>query len=389
MEMIDLDGTGALLLIGDSERSADMLYATGFNAPDPFVFLQTEHTTYLLIGDLELDRARDQARVDEVLSLSRYDKLAAEGRDEAANGEDYQARRYRALILLMEELGVRSAKVPADFPVGAADVLRQAGFRLEVATGPLFPHRSRKEPGEIDAIVQALAAAQSSMGCAIEAIRSSSVDAEGRLVGVDGQILTSQRVRRLIHRSLLDDDCTGQHTIVACGEDGCDPHQQGSGPLRAGQPIILDIFPRSEESGYFGDITRTVLKGKASQRLRDLYRTVEDGQRLALERIRADVDGGDIHRAIETLFADRGFETGERNGRMQGFFHGTGHGLGLEIHEAPSIGKRRDILQVGQVVTVEPGLYYQNLGGVRLEDVVVVEEEGCRNLTSFPKYFEV
>jgi len=387
--MLDLDGTDALLLVGDSERSADMLYATGFSAPDPFVFLQTNRANYLLIGDLELDRARDQARVDEVLSLSRYDRLAADRLDEAADEEDYPTRRYRALLMLLEELKVRSMKVPADFPVGAADILRQAGLRLEVAAEPLFAHRSRKQPVEIDAVVQALVAAERGMKRAIEIIRSAAVDSQDRLVGADGQILTSQGVRRLIHQSLLADDCTGQHTIVACGEDGCDPHQQGSGPLLAGQPIILDIFPRSEESGYFGDITRTVLKGEASGRQRDLYRAVEEGQQLALERIRAGVDGSDIHRAIEALFTDRGFETGERNGRMQGFFHGTGHGLGLEIHEAPSIGKRRDILQVGQVVTVEPGLYYQGLGGVRIEDVVVVVEEGCRNLTSFPKYFEV
>ena len=387
--MLDLDGTAALLLVGDSERSADMLYATGFSAPDPFVFLQTARAKYLLIGDLELDRARDQARVDEVLSLSRYDRLAADRLDEAADEEDYPTRRYRALLMLLEELKVRSMKVPADFPVGAADILRQAGLRLEVAAEPLFAHRSRKQPVEIDAVIQALVAAERAMTRAIEIIRSAAVDSQDRLVGADGQILTSQGVRRLIHQSLLADDCTGQHTIVACGEDGCDPHQQGSGPLLAGQPIILDIFPRSEESGYFGDITRTVLKGEASSRQRDLYRAGEEGQQLALERIRAGVDGSDIHRAIEALFTDRGFETGERNGRMQGFFHGTGHGLGLEIHEAPSIGKRRDILQVGQVVTVEPGLYYQGLGGVRIEDVVVVEAEGCRNLTSFPKYFEV
>ena len=387
--MLELDSADALLLIGDSERSADLLYATGFNAPDAFVFLQTNEAKYLLIGDLELDRARDQARVDEVLSLTRYDKLAADRRGEAADEEDYPTRRCRALMMVLEELKVRSMKVPADFPVGAADVLRQAGFRLEVAAEPLFAHRSRKEPAEIDAIVHALVAAERSMEHAIGAIRSAAVDGQGRLVGVDGQILTSQRVRRLIHQSLLADDCTSQHTIVACGEDGCDPHQQGSGPLLAGQPIILDIFPRSEESGYFGDITRTVLKGEASGQLSELYRAVEDGQQLALERIRAGVDGSDIHRSVEALFTDRGFETGERSGRMQGFFHGTGHGLGLEIHEAPGIGKRRDILQVGQVVTVEPGLYYKGLGGVRIEDVVVVEEKGCRNLTSFPKYFEV
>ena len=157
--MVDLDGTDALLLIGDSERSADLLYATRFSAPDPFVFLQTERAKYLLVGDLELDRARDQARVDEVLSLSRYDKLAAERQGEADEEED-STRRYRALMLWLEELEVRSLKVPADFPIGAADALRRGGLRLEVAPDPLFAHRSRKEPAEVDAIRQALRAAE-------------------------------------------------------------------------------------------------------------------------------------------------------------------------------------------------------------------------------------
>ena len=192
-----------------------------------------------------------------------------------------------------------------------------------------------------------------------------------------------------IHHRLLDEDCTAQRTIVACGEQGCDPHQEGNGPLRAGQTLILDIFPQSALSGYFGDITRTVVKGRAPEPVRKLYETVQRGQELALQQIRAGVEGGAIHQAVQDFFTAQGYPTGEKDGQLQGFFHSTGHGLGLEIHEAPRIGPRAPALQPGQVVTVEPGLYYRGLGAVRLEDVVLVHEKGCELLTTYPKFLEV
>jgi Xaa-Pro aminopeptidase len=176
-------------------------------------------------------------------------------------------------------------------------------------------------------------------------------------------------------------------TIVAGGDQACDPHERGYGPLYADSLIILDVFPRDAKTGYFGDMTRTVLRGRASEAQRKLWETVKAGQALALKRIKAGVDGMTIHKAIQEFFSGRGFPTEVRKGRRVGFFHGTGHGLGLEIHEHPRL--QKVVLKDRQVVTVEPGLYYPGLGGVRIEDVVLVTKTGCKILSRFPKRLEI
>ena len=169
-----------------------------------------------------------------------------------------------------------------------------------------------------------------------------------------------------------------------------DPHESGYGPLRANEPIILDVFPRSQKTGYFGDITRTVVKGRASEAVRKLYDTVHRGQNAAFQLMRAGMQTSRIHQAVQKLFTSAGYKTGKVDGRMQGFFHGTGHGLGLEIHEAPRVGATSTgALKAGQVVTVEPGLYYPEIGGVRLEDVAHITPKNPRNLTQFEKVLEV
>ena len=183
--------------------------------------------------------------------------------------------------------------------------------------------------------------------------------------------------------------CTANHTIVACGDQACDPHNEGSGPLSAGKPIIIDIFPHSNRTGYFADITRTVVKGTPTVEMRDLYNTVLEAQQRALSYIKAGVNGKEVHQQVTDLFEQKNYQTGEIDGRMQGFFHGTGHGVGLEIHEPPRIGKTDNTLIAGHIVTVEPGLYYPGKGAVRIEDLVVVTEDGCKNLTTYPKVFEV
>lgn len=376
---IDLGAADALLISADSDRNQDLYYATRFRAPDPFIFLWTRAGKLLLARDLELDRARLQAQVDVVQAASHYeDKLRQQGVDRP-NSHD-------VLLALLQDRELARLKVPADFPLATADFLRQSGIVLEVASAPLFAQRQIKTPAEIDALRRAMQATEQGMQTAVEAIGAAEV--RDGLLHLDGQILTSEGLRQRIHLRLMELDCIGQHTIVAGGEQGCDPHQEGSGPLRAGETIIIDIFPRAA-SGYFGDITRTVVKGQAPPALKALFDVVLRGQQLALERISAGVPGKEIHQAIKDLFAAEGYETGEKDGYMQGFFHSTGHGLGLEIHEAPSIGPREGLLQKNHVVTVEPGLYYRGLGGVRIEDVVVVQEDGCENLTTFPKYLEV
>ena len=153
--------------------------------------------------------------------------------------------------------------------------------------------------------------------------------------------------------------------------------------------VVMDIFPRSERTGYFGDLTRTVVRGRASERLKEVYALVHEGTRLGHRRIRDGASGRAIHAEILALFTARGYPTGMKDGRMQGFFHGTGHGLGLEIHEAPSISVRPSVLRAGHVVTVEPGLYYLGIGGVRIEDVALVTPRGSKNLTRVPKFLEL
>jgi Xaa-Pro aminopeptidase len=202
--------------------------------------------------------------------------------------------------------------------------------------------------------------------------------------------LTSEKLRAIIDTAILQAGGLASHTIVAGGRQGCAPHEPGHGVLRANEPIILDVFPRSQKTGYFGDITRTVVKGRAREALRQLYYTVERGQELAFEHFQNKARGREVHQKVQEFFEKEGYKTGKMNGRMQGFFHGTGHGLGLEIHEAPRVGPNStEALQVGHVVTVEPGLYYPELGGVRLEDVAFITGNGPRNLTKFEKVLEV
>src|SRR5688500_13461820 len=183
--------------------------------------------------------------------------------------------------------------------------------------------------------------------------------------------------------------CVPSHTICAPGDQAVDPHEEGHGPIRAHQPVVMDIFPRSERTGYYGDLTRTVVRGRASEALKAVYALVHEGVRLGHRRVRPGASGLEIHREIQALFESRGFRTGIKDGRMQGFFHGTGHGLGLQIHEPPSLSPRPSTMQAGHVVTVEPGLYYLGIGGVRIEDCALVTPRGSRNLTRVPKRLEL
>jgi Xaa-Pro aminopeptidase len=223
----------------------------------------------------------------------------------------------------------------------------------------------------------------------LQALKAAKVGRDRKL-SYHGAPLTSEKLRAIIDIAIIQAGGLASHTIVAGGRQACDPHEQGHGTLRAQEPIILDVFPRSQKTGYFGDITRTVVKGRASEAIRRLYDTVVHGQEMAFGKVSCEARASDIHKAVQTFFESQGYKTGKKNGRMQGFFHGTGHGLGMEIHEAPRISlTSNDLLKTGHVVTVEPGLYYPQMGGVRLEDVVSVTPQGPRNLTKFEKALEV
>jgi Xaa-Pro aminopeptidase len=369
----------ARLIVADSEHDANMLYATGIFVPDPFIFLETRGRKYVVVNDLEIDRARKQAKVHRVLSFSTYHhRLKRAGVKEP---------RFRdVLSAVLRDYRVRTVEVPANFPIGLAKKLRKV--RVAVKDDPFFPGREIKGALEIRKLAHALRLAEQGMKAAINVLRISRIGRDGFLRW-HGEKLTSEHVQGVINATIAGLGGVASQTIVACGNQGCDPHETGHGPLRAHQPIIIDIFPRDTDTGYWGDITRTVVRGRASERVRAMYAVVWKAQKLAFEKLRDGVNGKDVHEAIQKLFRENGFVTGRRNGRMQGFFHGTGHGLGLEIHERPRVSAVSDKLRAGHVVTVEPGLYYWGVGGVRLEDVAVIGARGAKNLTRFPKFLEV
>jgi Xaa-Pro aminopeptidase len=287
---------------------------------------------------------------------------------------------------VLREHRVRVVEVPMNFPVGLAKRLR--GFRVVVKPDPFVPARELKSASEIKKLTAALRLAEAGMQSGIRVIRMSRIGRDGYLYWRK-QRLASEDVQGVINATIAGLGGMAPMTIVAGGNQACDPHEVGHGPLRAHWPIIVDIFPRNSKTGYWGDITRTVVRGRASERVQDMYATVAQAQEKAFETLRAGVNGRTVHEAIGALFKERGFLTGKRHGRMQGFFHGTGHGLGLEIHELPRIGPVDATLRAGHVVTVEPGLYYPEIGGVRLEDVAVIRNASARNLTTFPKFLEV
>jgi Xaa-Pro aminopeptidase len=371
-----------LLMVADTERDADMLYAVGMFVPDPFVFLRSRGRSYVVMSDLEIDRARKQAPHLHVLSLSRYQRKLRDAGTKRPGIPD-------VLAALLRQKGIRRVVVPQSFSYGLAADLQRRRLRVAARPGSFFPEREFKSAAEVKKISAALLMAEIGMAEAIEVLRRAKIGKAGRLLYHDVP-LTSEKLRAVIDTAILQAGGLASHTIVAGGNQGCDPHEGGYGPLRANETIILDIFPRSQQTGYFGDITRTVVRGRASEAVRKLYDTVFRGQKLAFQKMRAGVPTKQVHHTVQEFFEHEGYRTGRYNGRMQGFFHGTGHGLGLEIHEAPRVGPNSaGTLKPGQVVTVEPGLYYPEIGGVRLEDVALVTRTRPRNLTRFEKVLDI
>jgi Xaa-Pro aminopeptidase len=370
-----------LLIVADSERDANMLYATGLFVPDPFIYLRAGGRPLIVLSDLEIDRARKQAPHCRAVSLSAYQqKLRRDG---------VKSPRYAHVIRqILREQKIRRVVVPDNFPLGLAKDLKKLGIKLKPRTS-FFPKRETKSADEVRKISAALTMAEVGMAEGMEVLRRSKIGRNRNLI-YHGLPLTSEKLRAVIDCAILQACGLAANTIVAGGRQACDPHERGHGRLRANEPIIIDIFPRSQKTGYFGDITRTVVRGRAGEAVKKLYDTVLRGQKIGFEKIRAKTPTAEVHKAVQKFFVQQGYRTGRHNGCMEGFFHGTGHGLGLEIHEAPRMGaSSTEMLRPGHVVTVEPGLYYPEIGGVRLEDVALVTGNGAKNLTRFEKVLEI
>lgn len=361
-------------------NDANIFYAGKFLAPDPFIFIKAQGKSMLVMSDLEIGRAKKEARVDEVLSTSAFEKKLREGGITQPTVIDI-------ICDILRSREVKDVIVPPDFAVETADKIRQKGFSLRSERAPFYDSRMVKSDDEVKMIVGTQQKIEDAVHLAVDTIKRSEIRGD-RLY--DGDImLTSEYLKTVMNKRLLELNCATGYVIASCGDQSCDPHCDGSGPILPNQTIILDVFPYSNETRYFADMTRTVIKGKASPELKRMYEAVFKAQERGISLIKDSIDGKAVHAEVEKVFTDMGYKTEERNGTKVGFIHGTGHGLGLEVHEPPRVAKSGSLLKTGYVVTVEPGLYYPGVGGIRLEDMILVQENGCRNLTTFPKFFEV
>jgi len=366
-------GIDGLLLAGNTLCDSDMYYLSGFLAGDRFVVLASDKVSILVSG-MEKGRAFVESKADEVVSTSDYgimDRFKALGKiDEAYSS---------VLIDFLHDRGMRRRiGVPKSFPSGLYSMLEN-DLQVSIVDSPVSRIRAVKSPEEIENIKAVQRSCEAAMSAAIGLIKRSKP--EGDLLYLDDAPLTSEQVRTEIEISLLKDGCEAYDTIVSGGKDSANPHARGSGPLPANAPIVLDIFPRSKLTRYFADMARTVVRGEAETEISDLYEAVLYAQEEGLKAVSAGVTGSAVHSVVCKAFEECGYP--DRDDK--GFIHSTGHGVGLDVHELPSLSETGEQLHAGNVVTVEPGLYYPDLGGVRLEDLVVVREIGCDNLTYFEK----
>jgi len=366
-----------ILMIAASEHDADMLYASGIFVPDPFITIKIGNVWHGLFSPLEIDRARKQSSLDEVHLDTPW--------REKANANGWEKGLSAVAAAFLKDRGVVEVLVPGHFPLRYANQLTNWGFQVKAAEDALFIERITKTETEIKHLAQAERLTKKAMQSAEQFIGESDIGADGilRHAAVAGKV-KSKHLRSIIETYLIQHGAMPAHTIVACGRESADPHQVGHGFLRAHQPIIIDIFPRVLATGYWGDMTRTYVKGDVPSQVMKLYNTVKEGQEIGLGMVRDGVEGDLIHRTITGHFDQQGFKTGMIKGKQGGFFHGTGHGVGLEIHEAPRVSTGSGALKTGHVITIEPGLYYPGLGGIRLEDMVVVQPDGHINLTKHP-----
>ncbi|TKX71608.1 Xaa-Pro peptidase family protein [Halorubrum sp. SP9] len=383
--LADIDADGYLL--DASQEDANQLYLSGFTGHDPFLTLYADGEVHVLVSGLEYGRAKSEATADTVERHADYDY-------EYGSREEKNDM-YAAFV---RDKGVDAVSMPPRGPVGTADALRERGVEVTVDTDDrLQAVRAVKTDDEIDAIREAQRANEAAMGAAEALIAGADVAGEdvpanggvepGTLLR-DGEPLTSERVTEEIEVTLLRHGCALDETIVAGGAQAADPHDRGSGPLRANEAVIVDIFPRSKATKYNADMTRTFCVGEPGEALREWYDLTERALDAALDAVEPGATGEEVHAAACEVYEEAGEPTFRTDPETEtGFIHSTGHGIGLDVHESPRLANGGEELEPGHVITVEPGLYDPEVGGVRIEDLVVVTEDGYENLTDYPIRF--
>lgn len=376
--------TPSILFYADA-TDPDMRYFSKFNAFDPWLAFTAGGKKIAVAPIHEYGRMISESDFDEVLYLPEIEKDAAQSLK--LSGKD-KLDRSQVVKHLANLYKIDEFRVGSRFPAGLYASLKEAGLKVTIdADGGLFSNRQCKTATEVEALRKGNHASEAGFRVVTKALKESTIR-RGELI-YEGKVLTSERLRELINHACLDAGASALYTIAAAGDQVCDNHCTGHGPIRAGELLIVDIFPQRIDDGYWGDMTRTYLKGKASDAQRRLMRTVKRAHELAISMIKPGVVGGKVHEAVEQFFAKEGYETDKSSAGQKGFFHALGHGVGLEIHEDPIMRAGATFkFKEGMVITVEPGLYYHGLGGVRIEDVVHVIPGGNEKISKAPYKWE-
>jgi Xaa-Pro aminopeptidase len=370
-----------VVIYADTFRSPELRREVPIGIPDPFLYLELAGLKHIVIGSMEIPRLSQAGD----FHLHPYEEFGSD--DLIAEGMSYVELRRAIPVRAATGLGLRSAVVPETFPLWLADALRDHGVELTV-DGDYFDRRRRvKTADQLEGMRRAQRAAEAGMDVARDLLRRAAPNGAG--LEVDGEPLTVERVKVAMAEAFVRHGASADDFIVAPGPQGAVGHDMGSGPIAAGVPVVIDIWPRDNESFCFCDMTRTYVVGEIPDDVRRWHRLCKE----ALDRAVSEIRGGADGRAIFDGTCDIFEAAGERTQRTkepgtplaEGFFHGLGHGVGLEVHEAPGMGLASKLpLAAGDVVTVEPGCYRPGYGGVRLEDLVLVTEDGAENLTQYP-----
>jgi Xaa-Pro aminopeptidase len=374
-----------VLVYADSMRSPELRHEVPLAIPDPFLYVEHDGERHAVVVSFEIDRieALDIGVKTHPLEEFGYDDLLAQGmtRDEAEREIAVRACR---------SLGVEAAAVPPTFPIELADHLRSHGVVLESARGLFEARRRVKNEFELEGIRRAQRGCEAAIAAACNLLRRA--DASNGTLTADGEPLTCERLKLVVEGVFGEHGLSAEEFVVSHGPQTAIGHEMGSGAIAPNEPIVFDLFPRDRESGCYADMTRTFVVGKPDDELVRYQTLCREALDRALEALRPGAPGSEVHRLVCDFFQEHGFPTqlSKQPGEVlrDGFYHGLGHGVGLEVHEKPALGRGRDELVAGDVVAVEPGLYRQGYGGCRLEDLVLVTEDGAQNLTDYPYELE-
>lgn len=367
-----------VLIFADTMRSPEMRHEVPVAVPDPFLYVERNGSRHAVLTSFEVDRVSEAGIEAHPLEEFGWDELVGKG-----------PREEQALVLYeraVEQLGVEDAVVPSDFPLELADRLRSKGVNL-TPDRELFSQRRRvKNETELQGIRKAQRGTEAAMAAARELLRAA--DSSDGKVTLDGELLTSERIKERITEVFTEHGLVSDAMIVAHGGQGAAGHDMGSGPIAPGESVVIDLFPRDLESGCYADMTRTFVVGEIPEELAEYHRLVHEALMKSIEAVKAGAQGREVYGLVCDVFHEAGYPTqlSKKEGEVlsSGFFHGLGHGVGLEVHEPPWLSRDPSQLVAGDVITLEPGLYRAGYGGVRLEDLVLVTDDGAENLTDFP-----